>query len=213
MKKAVFVLLALVLSVGLLACDNAPVQAGEKSNFSSNDHTLSSTSDSQGNTDGSQDVNVDTRIEPIKWSEDDYYIEDNWEKTTLVYKQWAERFENIDTSSDGFRIYPNVGDSADESDRIMVIYGPISHDIQLTSQDSLREGLEAINVGSTWHEVFNVDSNADCYRWLSASYDRFPQYSFHYAKHWIYYIEYEDLTVTKIVKILPEGVTETGEGY
>ena len=211
MKKVIFVLLALVLSVGLLACDNAPVHGGEKSNFSSNDHTLSSTSNSQGNTDGSQDD--DTKVEPVKWSEDDYYIEDNWKKTTLVYKQWAERFENIDTSSDGFRIYPNVGDSTDESDRITVIYGPSAYDIRLTSQDFLREELEAINVGSTWQEVFNVDPNIDCYIWLSASYDRFPQYSFHYAKHWIYYIEYEDLTVTKIVKILPEGVTETGDGY
>ena len=175
------------------------------------DDSKGNTDESQGNTDNDQGDTTTKKNEPIKWTEDDYYVEENISKITSVYKQWAEYFENIDTSSDGFRIYFDPETSVDESDGINVIYGPYVHNMQLTSDDSVKEALDTIVVGNAWQRVLAADSNLDCYRWLAASYDLFPQYSYHYSKFYVYYFEYEDLIVKKIVKITPDGIFETGE--
>ena len=192
--------------------DNTDQSQGNTDESQGNtDDSQGNTDESQGSADNDQGDTTTKKNEPIKWTEDDYYVEENISKITSVYKQWAEYFENIDTSSDGFHIYCHTETSADESDIITVDYGPSAYNMQLTSDDSVKEALDTIVVGNAWQRVLAADSNTYCYRWLAASYDLFPQYSYHYSKFYVYYFEYEDLIVKKIVKITPDGIFETGE--
>ena len=201
MKKLLVIALTIVIAACICACDseNAPSDNQNSVNDSQNsvDSTQSNMDEHQGTIDSSQGGATNIKDEPIKWTESDYSIEENWQKTLLVYKQWAEHFKNIDTSSDGFRIYPDFETLSNESDGITVIYGPDAYNIQLTSDDSIKEGLDAIVVGNAWQRVYLADPNG-AYPWRAAGYDLFPQYSFHYAKHWVYYFEYEDLIVKKL---------------
>ena len=214
MKKLTLIMVALMLSLSLFACDteNAPndsqiVIDGSQSKLG---NVQTNTNDNQDTTDNDQDSTTSAKNEAIKWAEDDYYVEENWQKTYSVYEKWAEHFKNIDTSSDGFRIYPNTKALPDESDGIFVINGPNTYNLQLSGDDSIKEELETIVVGNAWQRVHLADPNG-VYPWLSASYDLVPQNSFHYSKQWIYYFEYEDLIVKKIVKISPNELTEIGE--
>ena len=172
MKKLLVIALTIVIAACICACDseNAPSDNQNSVNDSQNsvDSTQSNMDEHQGTIDSSQGGATN--------------IKD---------------FKNIDKSSDGFRIYPDFETLSNESDGITVIYGPDAYNIQLTSDDSIKEGLDAIVVGNAWQRVYLADPNG-AYPWRAAGYDLFPQYSFHYAKHWVYYFEYEDLIVKKL---------------
>lgn len=124
---------------------------------------------------------------------DEYILNDtNKENMISVYTQYAAKYWDKTVTDDYFNF---------KNEKIFIGAEPI----YFTSPESSLEEFGELKVGDHWGDVLKLDPFLGNYKWLFASYTKFPNYSTHFFMQAYYKIDYDDnYIITKIEKILPE---------
>ena len=124
---------------------------------------------------------------------DEYILNDtNKENMISVYTQYAAEHLNKTVTDNYFDFkYEKIFIGTDA--------------LYFTSPESSLEEFGELKVGDHWSDVLKLDPFLGNYKWLFASYTKFPKYSEHFFMQAYYKIDYDDnYIITKIEKILPE---------
>ena len=124
---------------------------------------------------------------------DEYILTNNNKENMIsVYTQYAAKYWDKTVTDDYFNF---------KNEKIFIGAEPI----YFTSPESSLEEFGELKVGDYWSDVLKLDPFLGNYKWLFASYTKFPKYSTHFFMQAYYKIDYDDnYIITKIEKILPE---------